>query len=59
MTPRELLACVLRVAARLFIVSAWSPALNAFMLVVLVITNRDARRALFQARDETLLPWGL
>jgi len=24
-------------------------------LVVLVITNRDARRALFQARDETLL----
>ena len=55
MTPRELLACVLRVAARLYIVSAWSQALNAFMLAALAITNRDARRALFQARDEALL----
>jgi hypothetical protein len=26
------------------------------MLVVLAITNRDARRALFQARDEKLFP---
>jgi hypothetical protein len=57
MTPCESLACVRRAAARLFIVSAWSPALNAFMLAELGITNHDARRALFQARDETLLLW--
>jgi hypothetical protein len=56
MTPCESLECVRLVAERLFTANEWSLALSAFMLAALVITNRDARRALFQACDETLLP---